>query len=135
MPEKKTRKGRSPRARGQGGQTKLFEPESSLPLLIPRRIFLTKGVGKDKEKLASFEAALRDAGIASLNLVPYSPGAWAKMRTVDNFSASSAESPLPSRARFIASVSSLTKFGPSASAANWSRRSGCSTRGRACARQ
>jgi len=30
---------------------------------------LTKGVGKHKEKLASFEAALRDAGIAPFNIV------------------------------------------------------------------
>jgi arginine decarboxylase len=37
--------------------------------MIPKRIFLTAGVGRDREKLASFEAALRDAGIAHLNLV------------------------------------------------------------------
>ncbi|MBO3803394.1 MAG: arginine decarboxylase, pyruvoyl-dependent [Candidatus Brockarchaeota archaeon] len=37
--------------------------------IIPRRIFLTKGVGKHKEKLQSFELALRDAGIAKCNLV------------------------------------------------------------------
>ncbi|MCC6964414.1 MAG: arginine decarboxylase, pyruvoyl-dependent [candidate division Zixibacteria bacterium] len=36
---------------------------------VPKKIFLTKGVGKHKEKLASFELALRDAGIAYLNLV------------------------------------------------------------------
>ena len=36
---------------------------------IPTRIFLTKGVGRHKEKLASFELALRDAGIAQFNLV------------------------------------------------------------------
>lgn len=35
----------------------------------PREIFLTKGVGRHKEELASFEEALRDAGIANLNLV------------------------------------------------------------------
>lgn len=48
-------------------------------MLIPKRIFLTKGVGKHKEKLASFEAALRDAGIAAYNIVRVSsilpPGA------------------------------------------------------------
>ena len=38
-------------------------------VLIPEKIFLTKGVGTHKEKLASFELALRDAGIASCNLV------------------------------------------------------------------
>jgi arginine decarboxylase len=32
-------------------------------------MFLTKGVAKHKEKLASFELALRDAGIAQMNLV------------------------------------------------------------------
>jgi arginine decarboxylase len=37
--------------------------------MIPRRIFLTKGVGKHRERLSSFELALRDAGIASCNLV------------------------------------------------------------------
>ena len=37
--------------------------------MVPRRIFLTKGVGKHKERLTSFELALRDAGIASQNLV------------------------------------------------------------------
>ena len=37
--------------------------------MVPKRIFLTKGVGKHKEKLSSFEAALRDAQIAPFNLV------------------------------------------------------------------
>ena len=37
--------------------------------LVPERIFLTQGVGVHQEKLASFEMALRDAGIASCNLV------------------------------------------------------------------
>jgi arginine decarboxylase len=45
----------------------------------PCEIFLTKGVGKHKEKLASFEMALRDAKIAHFNLVRVSsilpPGA------------------------------------------------------------
>lgn len=36
---------------------------------VPTKIFLTKGVGRHKEKLASFEMALRKAGIANLNLV------------------------------------------------------------------
>jgi arginine decarboxylase len=35
-------------------------------------MFFTKGVGVDKEKLASFELALRDAQIAHLNLVKVS---------------------------------------------------------------
>lgn len=37
--------------------------------MIPRKIFLTKGTARGKEKLASFELALRDAGIAQFNLV------------------------------------------------------------------
>jgi len=41
-----------------------------LPIsMVPKRIFLTKGVGKHRERLTSFELALRDAGIASQNLV------------------------------------------------------------------
>lgn len=38
-------------------------------VIIPRMIFLTKGVGKHKERLSSFELALRNAKIANLNLV------------------------------------------------------------------
>ncbi|MFZ4849187.1 MAG: pyruvoyl-dependent arginine decarboxylase [Caldilinea sp.] len=37
--------------------------------LIPRKLFLTCGVGTHKQKLTSFELALRDAGIAHFNLV------------------------------------------------------------------
>jgi len=37
--------------------------------MIPKRIFLTKGHGTHKERLTSFELALRDAGIAAQNLV------------------------------------------------------------------
>jgi arginine decarboxylase len=37
--------------------------------LVAKSIFLTKGVGRHKEKLASFEEALRDAKIARFNLV------------------------------------------------------------------
>lgn len=36
---------------------------------VPQRVFLTKGVGKHKAKLSSFESALRDAKIARYNLV------------------------------------------------------------------
>ena len=39
---------------------------------VPTRIFFTKGVGKHSEYLGSFEAALRDAGIAFCNLVTVS---------------------------------------------------------------
>jgi len=38
-------------------------------VIIPKKVFLTKGVGVDKEKLSSFELALRSAGIAGVNLV------------------------------------------------------------------
>jgi len=45
---------------------------------VPRKLFLTKGVGVHREKLSSFEMALREAGIAHLNLVRvssiYPPG-------------------------------------------------------------
>jgi arginine decarboxylase len=37
--------------------------------LIPKHIFFTKGVGVHKDKLASFELALRKAGIEKCNLV------------------------------------------------------------------
>lgn len=37
--------------------------------LVPKEIFLTKGVGRHREKLASFEEALRDAKLAPFNLV------------------------------------------------------------------
>ncbi|MEW5937539.1 MAG: arginine decarboxylase, pyruvoyl-dependent [Candidatus Thermoplasmatota archaeon] len=36
---------------------------------LPTHMFLTKGVGKHKEKLSSFELALRNAGIEKFNLV------------------------------------------------------------------
>ncbi len=36
---------------------------------VPTKVFLTKGVGKHREKLQSFEMALRDAKIARYNLV------------------------------------------------------------------
>ena len=37
--------------------------------MVPKKLFFTKGVGKHKERLTSFELALRDAGVASQNLV------------------------------------------------------------------
>jgi arginine decarboxylase len=40
--------------------------------LVPKKIFLTKGVGFSRERLASFEQALQDAGISPLNLVEVS---------------------------------------------------------------
>src|SRR3990167_8833280 len=41
-------------------------------MFLPKQIFLTKGVGKHKERLSSFELALRAAGIAACNLVKVS---------------------------------------------------------------
>lgn len=39
---------------------------------VPQKMFFTKGVGRHKEYLTSFEMALRDAGIAEYNLVTVS---------------------------------------------------------------
>jgi len=36
---------------------------------VPKKVFLTKGVGMHKDRLASFELALRGAGIEKCNLV------------------------------------------------------------------
>ena len=38
-------------------------------MFLPKMIFLTRGVGRHKEQLSSFELALRSAGIAACNLV------------------------------------------------------------------
>ena len=47
-------------------------------MYVPRMMFLTKGVGRHKEKLVSLELALRRAGIAPFNLIKvssiYPPG-------------------------------------------------------------
>ena len=40
--------------------------------MVPKYAFTTSGCGTAKEKLASFEMALRDAGIAEYNLVKVS---------------------------------------------------------------
>ncbi len=40
--------------------------------LVPKKVFLTSGVGRDEDELVSFEFALRDAGIEKFNLVPVS---------------------------------------------------------------
>src|SRR4030067_3667518 len=46
---------------------------SAIPIairqMIPKYFFLTKGVGKRKEQITSFELALRNAGIQHCNLV------------------------------------------------------------------
>src|SRR5258706_8360487 len=38
-------------------------------MFVSKKMFLTKGVGRHREKLNSFEMALRNAGIAHLNIV------------------------------------------------------------------
>lgn len=40
--------------------------------MIPKKIFFTKGVGRHKDSLQSFELALRDAGIEKCNIVQVS---------------------------------------------------------------
>ena len=40
--------------------------------MVPSRMFFTRGVGKHRHKMQSLELALRDAGIAPLNLVKVS---------------------------------------------------------------
>ncbi len=42
---------------------------SNLEMYVPSKVFFTKGVGVHREKLTSFELALRDAKIAFFNLV------------------------------------------------------------------
>jgi len=48
----------------------LLLPRKSL--LVPKRMFFTKGVGTHKAELRSFELALREAGIEKCNLVKVS---------------------------------------------------------------
>jgi arginine decarboxylase len=62
-------------------------------LYIPSKIFFTKGVGRHKDYLSSFEAALRNAGIEICNLVTvssiYPPGCKliSKQQGLDEISA------------------------------------------------
>ncbi len=41
-------------------------------MLLPKKVFFTRGVGRHEDALVSFELALRDAGIEKFNLVPVS---------------------------------------------------------------
>ena len=43
-----------------------------MPAMVPSHCFFTRGVGKHRNNLQSFETALRDAGIAQCNLVKVS---------------------------------------------------------------
>jgi arginine decarboxylase len=61
--------------------------------LVPTRVFLTRGQGSHKEKLVSFEKALREAGIAPFNLVRVS-------------------SIFPPRARFVSRAAGLALLEP-----------------------
>ena len=61
--------------------------------LVPTRVFLTRGQGSHKEKLVSFEKALREAGIAPFNLVRVS-------------------SIFPPRARFVSRTAGLKLLEP-----------------------
>jgi arginine decarboxylase len=57
-------------------RTKIVLGESGFPVMsemfVPKAIFFTNGVGVHKDRLSSFELALRDAGIEKANLVTVS---------------------------------------------------------------
>lgn len=52
-----------------GVQTLQSHLDMGQQLLVPKKIFFTKGVGSHKHELRSFELALRDAGIERCNIV------------------------------------------------------------------
>jgi arginine decarboxylase len=47
-------------------------PSAFNRLFVPKRMFFTKGAGVHRDRLTSFELALRHAGVATLNIVPVS---------------------------------------------------------------
>jgi arginine decarboxylase len=53
-------------------RSKIEMRELWMDSLLPTKVFLTKGVGRHKYRLKSFEDALRDAGVAQQNLVQVS---------------------------------------------------------------
>ena len=57
-------------------KSRIILGESGFPLMhemfVPKAIFFTNGVGVHKDRLSSFELALRDAGIEKANLVTVS---------------------------------------------------------------
>lgn len=59
-------KGKAPVPVGETGYPVMHE------MLVPKAIFFTNGVGVHKDRLSSFELALRDAGIEKANLVTVS---------------------------------------------------------------
>jgi len=56
--------------------SKIVLGDSGFPIMhemfVPKAIFFTNGVGVHKDRLSSFELALRDAGIEKANLVTVS---------------------------------------------------------------
>jgi arginine decarboxylase len=66
--------GKQARAPEKNGAPPSTKPEAHSAVnnpmrFVPTKGFLTRGVGRHKEKLTSFEMALRDAGIEKFNLV------------------------------------------------------------------
>lgn len=47
----------------------VLQSENKMNVFLPSKVFLTRGSGRHKEKLISFEQALRQAAIAPFNLV------------------------------------------------------------------
>jgi len=66
MIDKRKKKDRGRIEMGESGYPRMSE------LLVPKAIFFTNGVGVHKDRLSSFELALRDAGIEKANLVTVS---------------------------------------------------------------
>lgn len=66
MIDKRKKKDRGRIEMGESGFPRMSE------LLVPKAIFFTNGVGVHKDRLSSFELALRDAGIEKANLVTVS---------------------------------------------------------------
>lgn len=51
---------------------KKYKTAGEIDVMIPEKVFFTKGMGRHKDKLVSFELALRNAGIEKYNLVTVS---------------------------------------------------------------
>lgn len=66
MSDKRKKKDRSRIEIGESGYPRMSE------MFVPKAIFFTNGVGVHKDRLSSFELALRDAGIEKANLVTVS---------------------------------------------------------------
>jgi arginine decarboxylase len=71
MSEPHGKAARAPEKNGAPTSTKseAHSPVNNPMRFVPTKGFLTRGVGRHKEKLTSFEMALRDAGIEKFNLV------------------------------------------------------------------